>query len=105
MYISEEDDDEEAEAEAQTGDEGRQAPEADTENGDSGTPVKTEEGVKPKTRGKATSGPGRSKRQTTPSNELRVYSTDELRKCKRDELVADVAYLDGMSRLSLKTSY
>lgn len=105
MFISEEDEDEEAEPEAQVGGEEKQAPETDAENGDDDTPVKTEEGVKSAPHGKATSGPSRSKRQSTPSNELRVYSTDELRKCKRDELVADVAYLDGMSHLFLKASF
>lgn len=35
------------------------------------------------------------KPEGTPSNELHMYLPDELRKLKRDELVADAEYLDG----------
>lgn len=63
------------------------------ENDDEEAPVKTEDGVKPEPKAQSTA--RKAKAQATPSGELHVYSTDELKKYKKDELLADVAYLDG----------
>ncbi|KDR85857.1 hypothetical protein GALMADRAFT_109359 [Galerina marginata CBS 339.88] len=54
--------------------------------------VKTEDGA-PAEPGQKTAAP-KQKRQGTPSNELRIYTVDELRKCRQQELVADTEYLD-----------
>jgi structural maintenance of chromosome 4 len=43
------------------------------------------------------SAPSKKAHQHTPSNELYIYSAEELARFKRREIVADSEYLDGMS--------
>jgi len=38
------------------------------------------------------------KKETSP-HELKIYQTDELRKMRKDELTAEVSYLEGKSSL------
>ncbi|KAF9472577.1 hypothetical protein BDN70DRAFT_886856 [Pholiota conissans] len=94
--IDEDDEDEEGNPEHE--EEQEKTPEAGAddqameENEDEETPVKIEGGVKPEP--KAKSNARKSKEPVQPSNELYVYSNEELRKFKKDEILADVAYLD-----------
>lgn len=43
------------------------------------------------------SAPPKKARQHTPSNELYIYSAEELARFKRREIIADSEYLDGIS--------
>lgn len=44
----------------------------------------------------ADSAPAKKARQRTPSNELYIYSADELARFKKRDMLADSEYLDGM---------
>jgi structural maintenance of chromosome 4 len=46
----------------------------------------------------ADSAPSKKARQRTPSNELYIYSADELARFKKRDMLADSEYLDGMFR-------
>jgi len=94
LYFSDDDEDEEEEevATAASGDPGM-------DNMESEAPVKPEgeEGpVKPEPGQKQPTPTRKPRGERTPSNELQIFHEDELRKHKKDELLAVAAYLEGM---------
>jgi hypothetical protein len=95
LYSSDDDEDEEDEedvATAASGDPGMV-------NVESEAPVKpeAEEGpVKPEPGQKQPTPTRKPRGERTPSNELQIFHEDELRKHKKDELLAVAAYLEGI---------
>ncbi|KAF8971821.1 RecF/RecN/SMC N terminal domain-containing protein [Flammula alnicola] len=89
-----EDDEDDDEAEAEEGDANEEGindqPMDENEEGEA--PVKVEGGIKPEPKQKPAG--RKAKREGTPPNELHMYTRDELKKYKKEELLADAEYLD-----------